>query len=163
MRVVLPLWMVVCAYVTNVAWSPSPIGNEYASVWGRPSQRHDTMHEALTRVPADAAVSATYSLLPHLSQRRAIYDWPNPFVPNVWANRNCDNLPDPSTIDYLVVDRTQVAAAQRPLFETMLAAGGAFEVVFERDDVVVAKRVRTDASVDVEPQRRTCPPPSSTL
>jgi uncharacterized membrane protein len=161
MRIILPVWIVLCAYVTNVAWSPSPIGNFY-STWAVPSPRHDTMSEALTRVPGGAAVSATYSLLPHLSQRRAIYDWPNPFVPNVWANRNCDNLPDPSTIDYLAIDRTQVGVNERPLVEAMLAAGGPFEIVFDRDDVVVARRVRTDPKVDVEPQRRTCPPPGPT-
>ena len=157
MRLVLPVWMILCAYITNVAWSPSPIGNAYLSVWARPSPRHAAMREALGHVPATAGVSATYSLLPHLSHRRAIYDWPNPFVPNVWAHRNCDNLPDPTTIDYLAIDRTQVGAAQKSLVADMLAAGGPFETVFDRDGVLVARRVGTDVKVDVQPQRRTCP------
>jgi uncharacterized membrane protein len=156
-RIALPVWMVLCAYVTNVAWSPSPIGNFYESVWAKPSLRRDTMRAALTHVPVAAAVSATYSLLPHLAHRREIYDWPNPFVPNVWGNRNCDHLPDPATIDYLAVDRTQVGAAERPLVDDMLAAGGPFELVFDRDNVLVARRVGTDVKIDVHPQRRTCP------
>jgi uncharacterized membrane protein len=156
MRIVLPGWMLLCAYVTNVAWSPSPLGNAY-SVWARPSPRHEAMREALRHVPATAAVSATYSLLPHLSHRRRIYDWPNPFVPNVWAHRNCDNLPDPATIEYLVVDRMQVDKTPELLVADMLASGGPFAIVFERDGVLVARRVRTDVKVDVQPQRRACP------
>ena len=157
-RRLLPAWMILCAYVTNVAWSPSPIGNFYGSTWARPSPRVDTMRAALSHVPPDAAVSATYSLLPHLSHRRQIYDWPNPFVPRVWGNRDCQNLPDPARIDYLAVDRTQVGTAEQRLVADMLAAGGPFQIVFDRDGVLVARRVGTDVKVDVEPQRRRCPP-----
>ena len=31
----LPIWLLGCAYMTNVAWSPSPIGDSY-NVWARP-------------------------------------------------------------------------------------------------------------------------------
>ena len=34
MHVILPIWMLGCAYMTNVAWSPSPIGDSY-NVWAR--------------------------------------------------------------------------------------------------------------------------------
>ncbi len=157
MRLVIPVWLALCAYVTNVAWSPSPIGNFYQSTWARPLPRHQAMRAALDHIPADAAVSATYSLLPHLSHRREIYDWPNPFVPSVWGNRNCDNLPDPATIDYVAVDRAQVSPAQQPLLVDMLDAAGPFAVVFDRDDVVIARRRGTDVKVDVAPQLATCP------
>jgi uncharacterized membrane protein len=156
-RYVLPAWMLVCAYTTNVAWSPSPIGDAYAGVWATPSARHDTMERALLYVPDGAAVAATYNLLPHLSHRQEIYDWPNPFIPSVWGNRDCDNLPDPASIDYIAVDRTQVSPAQQELFTDMLAPGGPFVTVFDQDDVVIAKRQHTDPKVDVLPQRGSCP------
>jgi uncharacterized membrane protein len=158
MRYVLPAWMLTAAYVSNVAWSPSPIGNHYESVWSTRHPRHDTMDDALTYVPDDAAVSATYQLVPHLSQRTEIYDWPNPFIPSVWGNDDCDaNLPDPASVDYVVVDRTLVSPAQQQLFRDMLAPGGPFAAVFDRDDIVVARRVGTDPTVDVQPQRDSCP------
>jgi hypothetical protein len=49
-----------------------------------------------------------------------------------------------------------VGAAQRSLVADMLAAGGPFETVYDRDGVLVARR-GTDVKVDVQPQRRTCP------
>ena len=59
-------------------------------------------------MPDDASVTATYGLLPHLSHREQIYDWPNPFVMSYWGNDDEYRLPDPSTIEYIVVDRQQV-------------------------------------------------------
>jgi uncharacterized membrane protein len=139
MRVALPIWLVLCAYLTNVAWSPSPIGDAY-NVWARPSPRHAAMREALELVPSKASVAATYTLLPHLSHRTQIYDWPNPWVPAYWGNDDRYRLPDPLTIDYIVVDRTQVGPAQVPLLDGLIAPDGPYEVLFDADDVIVAKR-----------------------
>jgi uncharacterized membrane protein len=139
MRAVLPIWLLGCAYMTNVAWSPSPIGDFYV-VWAQPTPRHEAMREALKLVPDDASVAATYTLLPHLSHRAQIYDWPNPWVPSYWGNDDRFRLPDPSTIDYIVLDRTQVGPAQQALVAGLIAPGGPYEVLFDADDVLVARR-----------------------
>ena len=91
-------------------------------------------------VPDDASVTATYGLLPHLSHREQIYDWPNPFVPAYWGNDDTYQLPDPSMIEYLVLDRQQVGEAQRELLAD-LTDGDPYEVLFDEADVVVAERV----------------------
>jgi uncharacterized membrane protein len=132
-RIVLPIWLLGCAYVTNVAWSPSPIGDSY-NVWVHPSPRHAAMRQALAMVPA------TYSLLPHLSHRQQIYDWPNPWVAAYWGNDDRFRLPDPSAIEYIVIDRQQVGEAQKPLLAELTAANGPYEVLFDSDDVLVARR-----------------------
>jgi hypothetical protein len=139
MHIILPIWLVGCSYMTNVAWSPSPIGDSYG-VWAKPNPRHATMREALKLVPDNASVSATYTLLPHLSHREQIYDWPNPWVPSYWGNDDGYRLPDPSTIDYIVLDRTQVGPAQQALVASFIAPGGPYEVLLDADDVLVAKR-----------------------
>jgi uncharacterized membrane protein len=139
MHIILPIWLVGCSYMTNVAWSPSPIGDSYG-VWAKPNPRHATMREALKLVPDSASVSATYTLLPHLSHREQIYDWPNPWVPSYWGNDDGYRLPDPSTIDYIVLDRTQVGPAQQALVAGFIAPGGPYEVLLDADDVLVAKR-----------------------
>lgn len=138
-RFVLP-WILVCAYVSNIAWSPSPISAN-DDVWGRRVERHDVMDEALDLVPDDVSVTATYSLGPHLSHREQIYDWPNPWVPAYWGNDDTYKLPDPSEIDYIVLDRHQVGEGQRELLADLLAPGGEFELLFDEDDVIVARRV----------------------
>lgn len=134
-------WLLVCAYVTNVAWSPSPIGAN-SDVWGRSVPRHDAMRAAIALVPDDVSVTATYSMGPHLSHREQIYDWPNPWVPAYWGNDDTYKLPDPSEIDYIVLDRQQVGEAQRPLLDALVEPGGEFELLLDQDDVLVARRTR---------------------
>lgn len=137
-RALIP-WLLVCAYVSNVAWSPSPLGAGN-DVWARSSPRHAVMREAVSLVPDGASVTATYQLGPHLSHREHIYDWPNPWVPAYWGNDDTYRLPDPSTIDYLVVDRQQVGPDHQQLFSSLIDSGGEFEILLDRDDVVVARR-----------------------
>ena len=134
-------WLLICAYVSNVAWSPSPLSPN-DGVWGRAIDRHDTMRTAVDLVPDDASVTATYALGPHLSHREQIYDWPNPWVPSYWGNDDTYRLPDPTEIDYLVLDRQQVGEAQRSLVDELIAPGGEFELLLDEDDVIVARRIR---------------------
>ena len=112
--------------------------------------------QALGYIPDDAAVSASYQLLPHLTHRYEIYDWPNPFYASVWGNDDCDHLPDPRTIDYVALDKTQIGANNLPIYDAMRVDDGPFEAVFEDENVVVLKRVGTSAAVDVQPQASSC-------
>ncbi|MGB8862241.1 MAG: DUF2079 domain-containing protein [Ilumatobacteraceae bacterium] len=155
-RTVLPLWMLLCSYTSNVAWSPSELNDAAFGVWSQPHPRHESLRIALTYVPNDASVSASYQLLPHLAHREHIYDWPNPFWASVWGNDDCAHLPDPTTIDYIAVDLTQIGASNQTLFDNMLKDGGPFDVVYEDANVVVAKRVGTTPEVDVRPQASSC-------
>jgi hypothetical protein len=144
-------WLLVCAYVTNVAWSPSPIGDRYG-VWARNNPRAETMREAVALVPDDAAVVSTYNLGPHLSRREQSYDWPNPFWPAYWGNgelgmTDCDRFPSAGVVDYLVIDRTVFGAgvygsdATQLAFIDALVARGEFEALLDADDILVARRV----------------------
>ena len=157
LRVVLPIWMLLCSFTSNVAWSPSPLGEDANFyVWSRNNPRHDSLREALTFIPPDASVAASYQLLPHLSHRREVYDWPNPFWASVWGNDDCDHLPDPQTVDYVALDLTQIGSNNQTLYDAMRVEGGPFESVFEDENVVVLHRVGTSAAVDVEPQAESC-------
>lgn len=156
-RVALPVWLLLCAYTTNVAWSPSPLGEDKNYLaWSQYHPRHDSLRAALEYIPDDAAVSSSYQLLPHLSHRREIYDWPNPFWASVWGNDDCDHLPDPTTIDYVILDRMQIGANNMTLYNAMVKENGPFRIVFQDDSVVVAERVGTSAEVDVRPQEDSC-------
>ena len=78
--VLLAGWLVGCAWITNVAWSPSPVGELYG-VWAQHNPRAAAMQSAVDLVPKDAVVTSSYDIGPHLSQREGSYDWPNPFWP----------------------------------------------------------------------------------
>ena len=155
-RVILPIWLLGCAYVSNVAWSPSPLNERDSLVWSRPAARHESLRTALAMVPDDASVTASYQLLPHLAHRREVYDWPNPFWAAVWGNDDCARLPDPRTVEYVVLDLTQIGANNQTLFDAMTVADGPFETVFRDDNVIVLRRTGSTPEVDVQPQQDSC-------
>jgi uncharacterized membrane protein len=138
-RVVIP-WILVCMYVSNVAWSPSPISANDGA-WAKPAVRHAVIREALRVVPDDASVTATYGIVPHLTHREQIYDWPNPWVMAYFGNDDGYRFPDPDVIDYLVLDLLNVSAEHRQIVDELIAPGGEFEVLFDAADVLVARRV----------------------
>jgi uncharacterized membrane protein len=155
-KVLLPMWLLGCAYVSNVAWSPSPLNERDSLVWSTPVPRHESLRTALELIPDDASVTASYQLLPHLSHRREVYDWPNPFWAAVWGNDDCARLPDPRTVDYVILDLTQVGANNQTLFDAMTVADGPFETTFRDDNVIVLHRTGSTPEVDVLPQRDSC-------
>jgi uncharacterized membrane protein len=138
-RIVVP-WLIACMYITNVAWSPSPLSEANENVWAQPSPRHDVIRRAIDLVPDDASVTATYGILPHLSHREQIYDWPNPWVMAYFGNDDGYRLPDPSEIEYIVLDRRNVGEPQRELVDDLIAPGGEFEVLLDEDEILVARR-----------------------
>jgi len=125
----------------NVAWSPSPIGVQYRSgIWASPQAKHAAVNRALGLVPAGAGVSATYDLVPHLTHRVHIYEFPNPWQVTNWGVRG-ENPPDPAAVDHLVLDMT-LNGTQQQLFERLTGPAGEFQVVFASDGIVVARRIR---------------------
>jgi uncharacterized membrane protein len=130
--------------VANVAWSPSPLGRPYDDgVWAGAEPRHAIVRRALGLVPADAGVSASYNLIPHLTHRVHAYEFPNPWRVTNWGAHG-EHPPDPDTVDYLVVDE-RLLGSQRQLFERLLGPPWGYQVVYESEGIVVAKRGDLDA------------------
>jgi uncharacterized membrane protein len=165
-RNVLVTLVFCCAFLTSYVWGASPLAKDYSSgIW---PLEHDprvrAKAEAVSRVPGDAPVSAVYNLVPHLTHRERVYEFPVP-----WCNVNWgvdgENLHDPAIVDWIVVDRTlfdQPGLSRRDevLLDDLLATE--FDVTFSRDDVIVARRSRppTTASGDPPPVGECYPRPS---
>lgn len=144
-RAALVPWLLVCAYVTNVAWSPSPLAPHYDWAWSTSEPRHAVMREAVDMIPDGASVSATYLLLPHLSQREQIYNWPNPWIASYWGDDDDYRLPDPTTIEYVVLDARHVGEAEQDLLESLVGPDGEYDVLLDRDGIVVGRRASFSA------------------
>ncbi|HEX7166824.1 MAG TPA: DUF2079 domain-containing protein [Acidimicrobiales bacterium] len=130
--------MAVGAVGANALWSPSPLGDEYdTGIWAQRIPRHDVFDQATAMVPDDASVAASYYLIPHLTHRREAYEWPNPWILVNWGLSG-EDPPDPDSVDYLVLDRT---LDQEPaLVASLTGPLGEFDVLLDRDNVLVARR-----------------------
>lgn len=141
MRWGLYVWLIAAAYISNVAWSNSPIGNGFV-VWAQDNPRREVFEEALDLVPGDAVVASTYNVGPHLSHREDSYDWPNPFWPAYWGNNDCARFPSASVVEYLVMDMGLFPPGDiNRTFVDALIAEDQFDVIFDDEQILVAKRV----------------------
>lgn len=134
-----------CALATCVYWGPSALNpREYKSgIWARSGSFHTaSVDAAVHMVPGQAGVAASYTIVPHLTHRTVIYEWPNPWVRSYYGIDN--QRPkrwDPARVDYLVLD-AGLNETMRPLFEQLTAPGGEFEILFNENGAIFAKRVK---------------------
>jgi uncharacterized membrane protein len=124
---------------SHVRWSPSPLGESYRSgIWAQPHDRHKAARAAIELIPSDAAVTATYYLAPHLTHRRLIYEFPNPWRVANWGVKG-ENPGRPADVEYLVID-TRLTGNDSQLYSDLIATEGPFEVIFSVSDIEVARR-----------------------
>jgi uncharacterized membrane protein len=138
------------ALASSVAWGMSPISTDYRlGYWPlNPNPRQGVLEAAVDSVPGDAAVAATYNIVPHLSHREQIYTIPNPWIPHNWGvagaaphDPNHDHVP--AEVDWIVLDLTTHGPGSREeLLVNELLGDDEFVVVSENDGVLVARRDR---------------------
>ena len=61
-------------------------------------------HDVAQLIPDDATVSAVYNLVPHLSARKVIFQYPNPFVKAYWGLSRNAPYTDIKFVDYVIRD-----------------------------------------------------------
>ena len=138
-RALMP-WLLVWAYVTNVAWSPSPIGNGYDVRGSRTTHARRRSRPPSTSCPTTPRSRRRTRCCPHLAHREQIYDWPNPFVHVLLGQRRrrtgCPTRRRSST------SSSTASRSARPSSELFadLIDGDPYEILFDQDDVVVAGR-----------------------
>ena len=124
---------------TSVLWGLLPWGQPYdQGNWAlEPNSRAVALREAVSLPEPDDAVVATFNLVPHLTHRRQIYTFPNPWTASNWGT-GVELPPDPAIVDWLVIDRSTLGELDDD-FESVLAEED-WEIVFDRDSIVVARR-----------------------
>lgn len=128
----------------TVAWGPSPLSTKYHSgFWASTSDsRLPAKRAALALIPERDAASVHYQFAPHLTHRTKIYEWPVPWTAGNWGVRG-ENLHDPAQVRWLLVDRKLLGQSDSEILDRLLRRE--FAVRFERDDIVVARRVAPPA------------------
>lgn len=133
------LMLLGTAVWSNREWSPSPLGTSFRTgIWASSHSKHPALRKALSLVPPQAAVVATYYIVPHLTQRQLIYEFPNPFVTANWGVAG-ENPGNPDAVDFLVLDTT-LNGDKGDLFTQLTSESGPFSIIFDKDGIVVAER-----------------------
>jgi len=95
----------------------------------------------LGRIPDDAAVSASYFLVPHLSHREHIYTFPNPWRSSNFGVGGVPAPPDPNIVEYLVTRPGDLNDLDRAQWDAVVGSGQ-FERVRDVAGVELWRRVR---------------------
>ena len=143
--------VVAVSLASNVAWSPSPISVKYHSgIWATRDVQRAAKERAIHMVPGSARVSASYTLVPHLTHRVGVYEFPNPWHTANWGIE--DKHPaDPRSVDYLVLD-TGLNTEQAGLIDQLTAPDGEFQVVYRSGNILLARRQRGGVRANGHPK-----------
>ena len=144
-RNVLVTLVLFVAFLSTQAWGASPLAHGYRhGMW--PLQydpRVAVKAEAIRHVPSSAGVSVIYDLTPHVTHREHVYEFPAPWCNVNWGVRG-EHLDDPGKVQYLLLDRPLVSSDRdKALLADLLASE--FRIVYSRDNMIVAKRIKPTA------------------
>jgi hypothetical protein len=134
--VLAPAALLAAAVAANLAWSRVPLHRAGVILEMRDVLESDPaiakLHSAISRIPKDAVVSAHYALVPHLSHRRGIYMFPNPFRPSNWGIAG-ENTHDPQAVEYIVLRNSRGRAPVTDTAESMVVANRFERIAADRD------------------------------
>ncbi|OFW34573.1 MAG: hypothetical protein A2074_02765 [Candidatus Aquicultor primus] len=136
--VVVAALIVAVALTSNCFWSPSPISGQHKRAFVvAAAAKRASMERAVALIPDDAVVSASYTIVPHLTHREKIYEFPNPYVTVNWGV-NGENPADKDTIGFVIIDFSQLGTDQQKIASTL--RNTEFTQVYSRNDILVLKR-----------------------
>ena len=135
------VWLVACAAVGSHLWGLAPFSRAFDSgVWSE-TPRHNVaqLDRALAIVPPEAGVAATWNVVTHFTHRPVVYEYPNPWVSSNYGPTG-NEVGDPTTVDWVVLERSALGPKDLDLLERLLAPAGGFTVVQDDAGVLVARR-----------------------
>ena len=141
------LWIGVLSFAlaasigTALSWGVGPYSANYkAGYWPlvAPADEAQIKH-ALSLIPPHAVTSASYHLVPHLTDREQIYSFPNPWQGRNWGI-NDQHQRDPKSVQWLIVLKGDLGDTDTALLQSILTGPDAMRKVYEAGDVLVATR-----------------------
>jgi uncharacterized membrane protein len=105
------------------------------------SEHEKIRYEAISLIPKNATVSATYLFVPHLSHREIIYMFPNPFKEAYWGAEMGNFTPPTPTkdVDYVLLDDTPSESERSEIIEKLLV-NGTYSKIFEKEHIYILKK-----------------------
>ena len=130
--------LVLVAGYTSWRYGPAPWSRDPVTV---PAGQADPLRrQALGLVEPGAAVSAQFNLVPQLTHRQRIYEFPNPFRPVNWGLPGDTHPPGAAeAVRFVVVERDLLGEEDRQLLER-LQNDPAWRTRLDHDGVVVLER-----------------------
>ncbi len=110
--------------------------------YDRYNLREKVILESINKIPNDASVSATYLIVPHMTHRKIIYMFPNPFKEAYWGAMTGNFTPPTPTkdVEYIIADMQTVNLKDKEEFFDRFVNDRKYSKIFEKYEIVVLKR-----------------------
>jgi len=137
--------VLVAALLSSIAWGTSPISRQYhRGIWPlHADPRTPVKNAAISVLPSSASVSAAYDIVPHITHREKVYEFPVPWCNINWGVHG-EHLHNPDNVQWLLLDRTLLGARDKSLLADLLSRE--FRIRFDVSDIVVAQRVHAPST-----------------
>jgi len=132
----LVIFLLIITLLSNHYLSSSPISIN--PVYYLMPDNVNTLNNAISIIPEDANVSATYLLVPHLSHRERIYEFPNPFKSEYWGIKG-ENPHDPRIIEYIILNKGLMSEEWKRIAQSLLDDGN-YTIVLDEERVLLLRR-----------------------
>jgi uncharacterized membrane protein len=136
-----PLLVLLVLVAGYMSWryGPAPWSRDPVTIPAGPAD--PVRRQALALVGPDAAVSAQFNLVPHLTHRTRVYEFPNPFRPVNWGLPDDTHPPGAAeAVRFVVVQRDLLGEEDHQLLDR-LQRDPAWRTRLDRDGVVVLERL----------------------
>ncbi|MDP9069389.1 MAG: DUF2079 domain-containing protein [Actinomycetota bacterium] len=129
--------MTASALVSGYLWGP--VGRAPRGLADPSSERAVAIREAIALIPEDAAVSAAFFTVPHLTHREHIYEFPVPWRAQNWGDNSSNGarLSQTDLIDYVLVEYP-MAPEMQEIVDSLDAEG--FSEAFRSDGMLLLQR-----------------------
>ena len=138
--------VLVAALICGYLWGPNEFSRGSAFHIDPSTKETRAAAEALALIPPEAGVSAQYSLVPHLTHREHIYQFPTPWRVGMWGPDG-EALPDPEVVDYIFVSPTGTFdffgafPSEDDLLLLDSLSSGDFEKIFDKAGLELYRRL----------------------
>ena len=99
-------------------------------------ENEEQIYYMMSLIPKNASVSASYTIVPHLTHRDKIYDFTNPFKAQYWGNFK-EGYP-PEYVDYLLLSKTQII--EQNLILQPLMENNTYKEIYESESFKLLKK-----------------------
>ena len=126
----------IAVLISAYVWGPAPFSRHPGPLGDPAGQFAIDAREVVGRIPRDAEVSAIPQMVPHLTQRSRIFEYPNPWIASNWGDfsSNGERLPYADTVEYIVL-------YAEPDPEFIESLGNDFSVALSNSSLMVLERV----------------------
>jgi uncharacterized membrane protein len=138
------VWLAFCSMGFAVLRGPLP-GAVGSSEWQLYPKNIAAMDAAVALVPDGVSVTATNEIAPHLSHRKVIYMFPNPFERILYGLGNAKPTNDPPNADlveeplWVIANTLDLSPKRQAFIRNDLMRNGRWDTVFDRDGVIVLR------------------------